>query len=482
MQQLIFGPAIFFGVPLFYDIPEYLTIVSTHSFWQSITLGHFPIHPVFIGILWLLIKIFPVNVIAMFFGLISIFVFFKISKLIFKTSSFLSTIIFILFPAVWLINTNLMVESVTLTFYLGAIYSFLSKKKFLFFTSLFLMIGTHLQSIVWIPTIFLFLYIFNIKFKKKEVLIFIKYSILSVFVSLVFYFSLYYFSGRAMEGTTEQLSTYFSSGVFRMVRNFWLSFIRNFGSLTPFVLAFLLIKNVKTKSSKIAWLIFLGITFVIGVNWQGDFMGRRIIFAAVPLALALYKFLGKKSYLIILYLLPIVIANIILYSKGSPFVPPNIPQNQVFIETHYLKPFTKYNGQILWTGESYFGKLDEYLKSGKRVFLSKQAVTAPYLLLVGNNYHITSVGKIGPSESIFLFSKYQVEQFENVLEIKLYKGKEVSKEVGEPVVTYDQSFWGRLTRRRIDYGDIGSWIWAIITNHRDPIGWTYKDVRGQTSF
>jgi 4-amino-4-deoxy-L-arabinose transferase-like glycosyltransferase len=472
MYNLIFGPA------LFYDIPEYLQIVRSHSFWQVFSLGHFPIHPFFLGILWILIKFIPVNAVAMVFGIISIFIFYKISKLIFKKGPFwLATVVFALFPAVWIINTNLMVESVTLTFYLASLYFFLSKRINWFFISLFLMVGTHLESIFWIPTIFLFPFIFGIKFEKKEIFKFVKTAVLSILISILLYVLIYYFSHRVISGQGEQLATYFSSGILRMIRNAWLSFIRDYGTLTPFILLFLLIKNVKTKTEWISWAAFFLITFIIGANWQGDFMGRRIIFAAVLPALALYKYLGRKTFFVILYLLPIVAANIILYSGGSPFTPPQIPTGQVLVETHYLAPFTKYEGTILWIGEDDLGKIDGYLKSGKKVFLSSQAVTAPYLLLVGNNYHITSLGKAGDSESRFLFQKYVVESYNNVFELKLYQGK-VSSDAGQPVIFFDQSFWGRLARRRIDYGDIGSWIWTIITNHRDPTGWTYKDVRG----
>jgi len=482
MQQLILGPA------LFYDLPEYLNIVSSHPFFQVFSLGHFPIHPVFVAILWLLTRgplvkaPIPINVIAMVFGIISIFVFNKISKLIFKNGHFwLATIIFTLFPAVWLINTNLMVESVTLTLYLAGLYFFLTKKAMQFFISLFLMTGTHLQSIFWIPALFLAPYIFEVNFKKEDVIKFIKIALAGISMSIVFYILLYYCSGRIPGGTTEQLSTYLSSGILRMIRNIWLSFIRNFGTLTPFVLALVLIRKIKSKKVLIAWIMFLVLVATIGANWQGVFMGRRIIFSGVILALGLYKYLQKWSVFFILYLLPIVAANVILYSNSSPFITPNIPKGQVLIETHYLKPFTKYNGTILWIGESDLGVIDNYLKNGTRVFLTEQAITAPYLLLVGQNYHITSLGRVGDSESRFLFKNYTVEQYNDSFELKMFNGV-VSGEAGSPVIYYDQSFWGRLARRRIDYGDIGTWLWAITVNHRDPIGWIYKDARGMVAY
>jgi 3-hydroxymyristoyl/3-hydroxydecanoyl-(acyl carrier protein) dehydratase len=89
MQQIILifiFIAEFFTSPknvLFYDQPEYLRIVSTHPFWQVFSLGHFPIHPIFLGILWITTKFISGNQTALLFGVISVIFVFKISKLLF---------------------------------------------------------------------------------------------------------------------------------------------------------------------------------------------------------------------------------------------------------------------------------------------------------------------------------------------------------------------------------------------------------------
>ena len=474
---------------LFYDQPEYLKIISTHSFWQVFSLGHFPIHPIFLAVLWLVTKFIPANWSALLFGTVSVFVFYKIAKIIFKKGLvWLSVLLFVFLPGVWLINTNLMTQSLQLTLYLLSIFFLLRKMKKSFFLAVFLMMGVDIGSIVWLPTVFLFPIIFDkeIKYDRKAPLRFIKIAAISVLFSFLFYGFIYFFIRKDFSGSTEQIFAYSSIGILRMVRNIWFSFIYSFGSLTPFILAFLLIKNVKSRHTWIAWMIFFVVVSVLGAFWGADLMMRRIVFAGVLISLALYKYLGRKLVLMILYLIPIIVANGILYLRSNPdtlsviiqrTVDP-LPKDQVLIQTRYLRPFTEYKGTVLWMGDSDLGKIDYYLNSGKRVFLTKQAVTAPYLLLVGNNYHITSVGKVGDSESRFLFKKYAVEPYGSDLELKLFNGPEVSTQAGEPVVFYDQSFWGRLARRRIDYGDVGFWIWAIITNHRDPTGWTYKDVRG----
>lgn len=219
---------------------------------------------------------------------------------------------------------------------------------------------------------------------------------------------------------------------------------------------------------------------------------RRIVFAGVIIALYLYKELKNKSFLVVIYLLPIIIFNGFLYYRENPNMPlqamqkeiDELPPGQVLVQSHYYRPFTHYNGTILWIGNDDLSKIDGYLSNGHRVFMTKESVTAPYLLVVGNNYHITSLNRVGESESKVLFKKYVVNLYADSLEFKLPVKTQSSSEAGEPIIFYasdtnsGNGFWGRLSRRRIDYGDVGVWLWAIIANHHDSTGWTYKDVSG----
>jgi hypothetical protein len=482
----------FFTTPhsvLFYDQVEYLRIVSTHSFWQVFSLGHFPIHPIFLGILWITTKFILANQTAFVFGIISTLFVYKISKFVFKKGEYIiPVLIFSLFPIVWAVNTNLMIESVNLALYAAAIYFFLTRKFLAFFVALFLMVGVHLEAISWIPTIFLLPFIFEkeIKIDKKVFIKFIKLSALAIFSSVCFYTAIYYFLRKDLGGSTEHIYAFASFGFLRIIRNVWVSFIRSFGGLTPFVLAVLLLKNVKKKSVWIAWIIFFAVVALVGAYWEGDLMQRRTAFAGVILSLALYKYLKEKSVFIILYLLPIIIANGILYFSGRQDMPlalmqqriNKLPVGQVLIESRYYQPFVKYEGTVLWIGVSDLSKIDDYLNSGKRVFMEKNAITSPYMLFVGNNYHITSLGRVGESESKILFKKYAFDLYGESLELRAIGKNIISAESGNPVIFYNNNFWARLNRYRIDYGDIGSWIWVLVTNYRDPTGWTYKDARG----
>jgi len=415
---------------------------------------------------------------------------YKICKKLFRRQKYfwLPALIFLLFPGVWIINTNLMIQSVLLAFYLFAIYFFLEKKTILFLISVFLMVGIHIDALYWIPTIFLFPIIFKneVKVSKPNIIKFGKTAFLGIVLSLLFYVCIYLFIRKDFGGSTEQLLTYSSFGILRIVRNVWISFINSFGSITPFLLMFLLFKNLRTKYEWIAW-IFFGICISIGgAYWEGDLMMRRIVFAGVILSLAFYKYLGKKSVYLILFLLPITAMNAALYYKNSTDMPlvvmqkniDQLPKNQVLIQSHYYYPFTEYDGKILWFESDNLDQIGGFLKNGVRVFITKESVDAPYLLAVGNNYHITSLGKVGNSESRFLFEKYKVEQYGDSFELKVPDGKEISAEAGTPVVFYGAKFRDRLSRMRINYGDVGMWLWSFVSSHKDSTGWTYKDVTG----
>lgn len=414
---------------------------------------------------------------------------YKICKFIFKDKNFwLPVIVFLLFPGVWLINTNLMIHSVLLTFYLLAIYLFLKRKAVLFFITLFVMMGIHIDAVYWIASIFLLPILFKkeLKMDKKTTLKYIKIAFLSIAFSVLFYVFIYVFIRKDLGGSTEQLFAYSSFGLLRIMRNIWVSFINSFGSLTPFILFFLLVKNIKDRKEWVAWFIFALLLSVGGAYWEGDLMMRRIVFGGVILSLAFYKYLKTKSIFLILFLMPITILNATLYYKNLKNMPldvmqrsiDNLPENQVVVATHYYYPFIEYEGDILWFETGGTHDIDKLLESGKRVFITKESIAAPYLLVVGNNCHITSFGRVGNSESKKLFEKYKVDIYGDVFELKLANDIEPSEKRGEPVVFYGKAFKDRLSRTRINYGDVGIWVWSIVSDHKDACYWTYKDVTG----
>lgn len=474
---------------LFYDQIEYLNIVSSHSFWQVISQGHFPIHPIFLAMFWITSRITIPNYTAFLFSILSGVMIYKISKILFKNEKYfwLPSLIFLLFPGVWLVDTNLMIQSLMLPFYLLSFYFFLTKRYVPFIISNFIMMCLHVDGVYWIPTLYLAPFIFKneIKITRQVFLRLVKSGIISIAVSLVFYIFIYVFIRKEFGGATEQIFTYSSFGLLRIIRNIWVCFINNFGTITVALLVIIVIGKIKTFKEKIAWLLFFALMSIGGAYWAGDLMMRRIVFAGVFISLAIYKYLGKKSIIFFLLLLPITALNAALYSKNKTPVLTlmqreidSLPKDQVLVSSHYYYPFIKYDGKILWFETGEINNVENYLNNGKRVFMTKESITAPYLLVVGNNYHITSLNKVGNSESRILFEKYKIDPIGDSFEIKVPVAKEISKEAGEPVVFYGKNFWQRLSRMRVNYGDVGIWIWSLISGHKDAYGFTYKDASG----
>jgi hypothetical protein len=182
-----------------------------------------------------------------------------------------------------------------------------------------------------------------------------------------------------------------------------------------------------------------------------------------------------------------------------------MPEGQVLAQTHYLRPFTfDYNGSKLWIDEGDMEKIKNEAKT-KRVFLDSQAIFTPYLQYVGNNLHITSLGKIGQSDSQSIFPLYAIDlaevinPSERVFIYELKKGggsfetrvennkRFINKDTslvlgtakpGSPVYIYSNNFFQRIHRERIDYGDLLTWLGVILTGKHEPMVWTYADKDG----
>lgn len=543
---LLISFALFLTTPkiiLFYDGPEYLQIISNHTFLVSIGMGHPPIHPVFIGFVWIgthfLSRLgasleYAANLTVYFSGLISIVLFYKLARLLLKEKiSYLATILFSFFPAVWIINTNLMVESFTLTLFLLTAVLFIrafiapSKLNMVFYSvAAFLLVGAHIQGIFWLLSLFALPFLFPDKtgMNKPAFGRLLWTNIVGICFSIAFYAGIFYFSGRETIPSLRQMffgkafaEFYVFENVIRALllslRNLGLSVMRGFGAFTPFLFLYIVARERKNKLFLLGILIFGISLFISGTVWTGDFMIRRVVFAGVIFALVLANYFQRKSALAIIYLLPILLSNSLLYLKTRTDIPlalmkkaeATLPTGGVLIQTHYLAPFTyNYDGDKFWVGGDDLAKVDYFLEN-RRVFIDSQAVFAPYLLYVGNNLHITSLGKFGKSESEDLFVNYTVDlvgvqnagkriyfyELTNTnltYEERIRLNKEsVSDEAnliigkakkGTPVFVYSRKISGRLRRERVDYGDMALWMWAFLTGRKEPMVWTYADKQG----
>lgn len=522
-------------LPLFYDGPEYLHLVTENSFLASLGLGHQPLHPLFIALLWIFVNVgslfrispgYLANLFALVCGVASITLISRLTRVYLgEKYQAVALTIYSLFSVTFLTSTNLMVESLVLPLYLASIiflseYLLTNKRKLMnyYLLLVFLIPWVHLEAVIWLLAALSLPVLFGLK-RKVGVNRLVRPFALTITLSLLLYL---FFTRAVSSGLTEPfkiISSQYSSfvtleGLARAVRNTFLSLGGGYGYLTFFIFLIFVLKRKKNLSFNLSVLLIIGCIFISGAHWFGDYMARRMLFLVPFFSFSLVKLFGRRSWVYVAYLLPIFVANFLLYASIPPLFlvgqqQSKLPMDSVLVQTHYLRPFTLCPENCLWVGESDMGIIDEYLKSGKKVFLDSQAIFAPYLTYVGSNLHITSLGKYGTSESEGLFAKYNfnlVSINDPASRIFIYEIKDNTDgsdqklldnlslvtgekavitgtgKPGKPVLVYSKAFKDTLHRQRLDYGDLALWITMLVLGKREPLSWTYADVSGNFSY
>lgn len=497
---LFLSIAFLFSTPkmlLFYDAPEYVKIVLENSFFNAISLGHFPIHPFFIATLWIFFRVLTLfniygeyagNLFALFCGIINIILFSKLASKYYQSYSLqmVSTFIYALFPAVWIINTNLMIESFLLPLFLFSILLFISyiqkpnqKILILYIVSIILLICSHVVTIFWLPLHLGMGYLLK---KSKQPFMFKWFFTvaIAVFISMLIYLFIYFGQNNT---TVFQLKDVFFIiignykdvsllGLGRLIRNMFVTSTYGFGYLTIVLLFYLFFKTFgKTENIIILTMILLILLF--GSFWFGDYMPRRIIFVAPLLAIIITRYFKYLSIFVLLYLIPITISNALLYSPSNIYYYQKlnylynlIPNNGILLQTHYLAPFTHFRGKTIYLGsKNWEDDLKDTIHNGNRVFIDSSALIAPYLLVIGENYHPTA---FGTPKNLFIeniYTKYYFKPYAQSVgsdQITLYEiGNSLNKSFNQINITNKIN-----DRRRSNYGDIFFRLWSMIENSK----------------
>lgn len=164
--------------PHFYDSPEYLRLSQENSLSSALTKSHESIHPIYIFFIQISSRLYnfmnfkdfitPVSFVSAFFGFLTLICFYFLIKRLFnKQTAFLSLIPLTFFPHLWLIQTNIMHESVDHFLLIVSLLFFdifLTNKKLIniFISFLFLLLAfvNFSGNLIWAP-IFIGLYIFR---------------------------------------------------------------------------------------------------------------------------------------------------------------------------------------------------------------------------------------------------------------------------------------------------------------------------------
>lgn len=534
---LLFLTRIVFIAPyaLFFDGPEYERLIMHNNLLSALTFGHEPIHPGFILPSWLVFRtvgpLFAVSsviageVVAVVASVISLFVFYKITEIYFsKKIALRAVIIASLLPVFFLSSVNLLNDTTYICFYLLAFY-FLSgfilnrrkKEYFWGFICLSYSVFTHTQILLWLPLFFLPI-IFVQKSKRKGVL---KKIILFLFCGAGFgIFSLILllaFTGSSFSHSIELLFMHGGDIMMspdaiqtggRFARNLVIILLRNNSSIVILYAFIGLIYLFKYDKKRLAFcLVWILPVLIASQYWHIGLFGRVSLIASFPIALLSAHVKSRIAFVFLVFCLLIFTVPLAIENSMSTLhkrvrqLYSEIPKDSVLISSNLIRP------QVTFRGEKYFinepgqdiafikQKINSALLNNKKVFIDSQAVYNPYYSLDGNRLHILSLGKVGNTKVRELFKTYTVTISHDVNPEKrvfLYQinglvkrnRKNIYGETapGKEVIIYSQNIFSKVSPLRMDYGDIGVWIYYFSMNKTDALGWTIGDKRGKYEF
>ncbi|MFH1971692.1 MAG: glycosyltransferase family 39 protein [Patescibacteria group bacterium] len=420
--------------PFFYDSPEYLRESFSNSFFSSLQRSHESIHPVYLFLIQLFQKIIPgqsawsLSLISGLFGIGSFILFYVLIKKLFSQKIAICSLVpLIFFKHIWLIETNILHESVNHFFLIAGILSFtyfLDNKKYylvilpIVFWSLGIL--NFPGIIIWFIPIYAFVLVRR-KLKKKDFIYLTSSIIVSLFIGLIINKTLLDLS--KVSGLTRLEILYKDYGInilfrdfsviniARSLRNITLILLNGYSLASLLSIVVYLFLKIKEKNTKmiIFSLLFLIPLFFTGKYWYGGLYGRYSSFIAYFLAIA-FSFIylkSRKLYFALLFILVFsFIPTLVKYQKTPIFLiqeslikKVDTKSNDIIILSDYQRPQLEISNSYCLSPDSNKNSeienlINDKLLSNNRVFITKQAINYPYWQYDGQEIHIVSKGNL----------------------------------------------------------------------------------------
>ncbi len=416
----------------FSDSPESFRASQSLSFFDSLKTSHESIHPVWLFLTQTFQKIVPqgnvweISLVAAVFGLIGFVSFYFLIKRNFgeKTAIF-SSIPLIFFPHLWLLQTNVLHESLDFAlFLLGLLFFdfFLTKKKFSWFLSSILFLSLSIFDFVgillWSP-VFIGLAILR---SKKINWLNIFWSLAIVITSFLLAIGGLYRVLLLSEiinpmarlktllfgyGGGGILSGWSFLNIIRILRNDILILFHGY-SLSAILVLIISVADLVKKKNWPVLIFFLSffLPFLLtGKFWYGGLFGRYSGLIAYPLALLLAIMPWRRIYGVLIFILflsfmPTFVAyqqKPIPQIQASLIEKIGLKENDILVLSDYQRPQLAYDNALYLNGDEQTQKIIEEkinlkLMGKDRVFISQQAIDFPYWQYDGQQIHIISRG------------------------------------------------------------------------------------------
>lgn len=482
---------------VFFDSTEYLARFQNSSLLNALIHGHTPLHMGYVMICW------PIFQVAQYIGLnpVAAILFMQIilalvtvvmmqktvllltsDKALSKRVGWLMSVV----PVFWIVNEAVMMETTYLFFWMISLFLLLksfqspnSKWKYLFWSSLSWMMAfwTHNLIIIWIP---LFVYFIFARSKEQKLKYLWAGLATLVFASVInaFALSLTYqtnfthglhelyvvkMAERAhFDGSLEAMARYLRNWLIPLgYNNSWVLM------LTAATGCFFVFRN---KPRFIPVLLFWIAPSVIANQWWDSLLfGRHALIATLGIVLmATFALRNTKIFLsVFICLLLISLGTVSLYRQGIPYLQVRraavqLEQGGLLIESHFARPQMTgvYKGQTIfveepgWPSDTLIKKIADVRRTGKKVYVTGQALSEPYGLYSGPFLHPISLSYRKEKVLEPLLRDYQFSEA-----VRIGSGENLSiYEVVDKGTVYPEMIQLSDHRRRIDWMDP---LWRI---------------------
>lgn len=432
--SLFFFSRLFFlsHYPYFYDSPEYYRESLSTSFSQSIAASHEAIHPLYLFLTQIFQRIsisligqpqiWIISLISAIFGIIGVLAWYFLIKRVFNEKTALFSLVpLIFFPHLWLIQTNILHETVEQgLFLLGLLFLdiFLEKRKFYWVILVILSWGLAIFNFpgifIWfLAALGLVIYRSRKKQMQKDLVVFLISAFLSLGLAIIW---LYGVLALAIPEPTERIrSLLLGQGgvlfswtlldILRVIRNDFLILFHGYSIAAILGGIIVVVWLIKQKRCKLLIFIslFMACFAVTGKFWYGGLYGRWSVLVAYPLALLLVLIPWKKVFWALIAILIIsALPTLIAYQKNPiPKVQADLIQQSgitdedLLILSDYQRPQLPYGNALYIVGANQKvveQEIELALKENRRVFIPQQAIAFPYWQYDGQQIHIISKG------------------------------------------------------------------------------------------
>ncbi|MFH0863841.1 MAG: glycosyltransferase family 39 protein [Candidatus Gottesmanbacteria bacterium] len=443
--------------PAFFDSPEYIRLFNNPSLLEALRNVHYPIHPLYIIIYWIFNQLpisttlYKAEFLNGFIGLGCSFIIYLIAKEFLNEKRALTLTVFASFtPYFWLSQINVQNEPlsefcVLLSFYFLIIFSKLKKRVYFIVSSIFFGLSLLVTTANLLYLILIFGWLI-IRYKILASFKLMAIYLIPVCLSVILYTPILILRHIPLVNILDVLSGSISLLAKLQIEGylFFLRGIRNlivvyFNYLTiplGIIIGILALKNINFKRP-ILLILFWFITFFLFSNvWQVWMFGRlSIILTLIPL----YYLVKIRNYIILytLFILLIISSSFLVLPYHFQKIPNLLEKdflltkndNSLLIVSNFEEPFLcdSFNCLILNSPITNLKKINsqinQSLSSGKIVYITSQAISAPYNLYDGLKYQILSERKSYPqTDGQKLTKQYRlnISKYWSDLNLKIY--------------------------------------------------------------